>query len=156
MTPPGNLHLTLAFLGEVGPAAVEGASTAVAAAAVGAPSFAVRWGEPGVFPSKSRPRVFWLGVDADARLGALHGALVGELVERALPVEARPYRPHLTLARLRRREVARARLAELVDVVAAAPVPPAAQGTGVVLYSSNLGRGAAVHRPLLEAPLAGF
>ncbi|MFY9613802.1 MAG: 2'-5' RNA ligase family protein, partial [Candidatus Dormiibacterota bacterium] len=51
VTPAGNLHLTLAFLGELDPGQVEAASAAVEATAAGSGSpWELGWGEPGAFP----------------------------------------------------------------------------------------------------------
>src|SRR5256885_5342313 len=58
----GQLHFTLAFLGET-----DRVDDACAAAAeVRAPAFEVAIGGAGAFPSASRPRVLWLGVSQGA------------------------------------------------------------------------------------------
>ncbi|MEA2646898.1 MAG: 2,3-cyclic 3-phosphodiesterase, partial [Chloroflexota bacterium] len=151
--PAENLHLTLAFLGELDDAAVGAAGDAVkgAAPALG-DSWRLTWGAPGVFPDWGRPRVVWLGVDAGVqRLVEVHGALAGELRARGLPAEERPYRPHLTLGRVRGR-LAKERAAELRDWLATVPQVPALEADSLVLYQSLLGRPAARHVEVLRAP----
>ncbi|MDQ6748721.1 MAG: RNA 2',3'-cyclic phosphodiesterase, partial [Candidatus Dormibacteraeota bacterium] len=61
--PPQNLHLTLAFLGELDAEGVRRATEAMAAAAPRlAGPWTVEWGAAGGFPSRARPRVLWLGL----------------------------------------------------------------------------------------------
>src|SRR4051812_36934723 len=59
---PGQLHITLVFLGEVSEA-----TGAEAAARLGpplaTPSFTLSLGGAGIFPAAGRPRVLWLGMD---------------------------------------------------------------------------------------------
>jgi len=154
VTPAENLHVTLAFLGPQPPHAVADAEEAVRAAVADAPgAWPLAWDAPGVFPSRSRPRVLWLGVASDGRLGKLHEALTRELGARRLPTEERAFHPHLTLARLRRGNVSPARLRELVALLEAVPLPAPTAVRSVVLYRSLLGRGPARHVPLLEVAL---
>jgi len=62
----------------------------------------------GVFPRRSRPQVLWVGVeDASGRLSDLQQRLEDEFARAGFPKEDRGYRPHLTIARLRRPEDAR-------------------------------------------------
>jgi 2'-5' RNA ligase len=155
VTPPGNLHLTLAFLGELDEAQVKATGAAVdgAAAAVGR-GFDVGWGEPGGFPGGRRPRVLWLGVGVGAdELAAANKALRRELNARGVAADDKPYRPHLTLARVRRPPLPAERLAELQDWLAKAPAPPPLRVASLVLYRSTLGRPAAAHSPVHVAAL---
>ncbi len=91
-----NLHLTLAFLGEAGPAQAESARLALKA--VGAGPFSLQIGGIGCF---RRPGgdIYWAGVEKNRPLAGLRESLRGELRARGLPVEDRPFHPHLTLVR---------------------------------------------------------
>jgi len=92
--PEERLHLTLAFLGELGEgAAAEVAGTLRAAAAEREP-IALRLRGGGAFPRPERARVLWAGVDGD--VDAL--ASLADVVR----TDATPYVPHVTVARLRR------------------------------------------------------
>lgn len=102
--PPGLLHLTLAFLGSVGPEAVGPAREALRAAARSAEPFPVRLRGLGRFPITGTPAVVWLGADRRApELGELVGRVRAELAALDLPFDDGPFRPHVTLARVRRR-----------------------------------------------------
>jgi 2'-5' RNA ligase len=100
---PAQLHLTLHFLGdEVADADLHRICVAMDEAAATVPAFRIACGGVGVFPDRRRPRVVWLGVRAGAaELGRLHDALAAQLEPLGFPREARGFRPHLTLGRLR-------------------------------------------------------
>lgn len=91
-----NLHLTLAFLGEMGPEQTWAARDALKA--LHAEPFPLRFGSAGRF-RRNGGDVYWVGVERNAALEELHGRLDRELRARGLPVEDRPFRPHLTLVR---------------------------------------------------------
>jgi 2'-5' RNA ligase len=95
-------HLTLLFLGTVPvgtvPALVEAAGPAVAAT----PPMTLRLAGGGRFGSRRRPQVAWAGVEGDvAALIDVAGRLSLAARSLPLPVEDRPFRPHLTLGRWR-------------------------------------------------------
>jgi 2'-5' RNA ligase len=97
-----NLHLTLRFLGNLEPAALEKVREAVAVAGTAVAPFTVEVGGLGGFPSGRRPRVVWAGVIAGGeRLRALHAALEAALVARGIAGEGQAFHPHVTLARAR-------------------------------------------------------
>jgi 2'-5' RNA ligase len=73
-----------------------------AAAVRGTPSMNLRLAGAGRFGTTRRPQVLWAGLDGDVQplvdLAERLRAAVGVL---GLPLEDRPFRPHLTLARWR-------------------------------------------------------
>jgi len=143
--PDEALHLTLAFLGHRPPEDVE----RVAAALRGAPDAAPRLtlGRSLALPPR-RPRVLTAAiVDHDGTLAELQAWVSGELAARGLyEPEARPFRPHATVARLR--PDARA---------PREPVPPPSPvtfyGEAVTLYESKLRRGGTRYEPLARQGL---
>jgi 2'-5' RNA ligase len=96
------LHFTLAFLGEQPESALEtleGAGGAVRAL----PAFELAIGGAGAFPNPRRPHVLWLGVTQGAQeLCGLAEKLCASLRQRGFALEERPFRPHLTIARVKR------------------------------------------------------
>lgn len=144
---PEAAHLTLAFLGDVSAARVPGIASALTAAARGCRPCTLRIAGAEVFGRPSSPRVLWLGFDGDTgALGALQQAVAGALAALGFPPEARPFFPHLTLARARGargdRDLAAARDA-LADFDGGA-----VEVTGITLMQSELGRDGARHTPL--------
>jgi 2'-5' RNA ligase len=114
----------------------------------------VGWGRAGAFPSLGRARVLWLGVEDQAPTVRAQAVLAERLRAVDLRIEDRPYRPHLTLARLRS-DLSHERADELKEALGALPRPAAAEAGSLVLYRSRLGRGRpSLYEELLVAPLA--
>jgi len=90
-----DLHITVHFLGdfEIGP-------VSRALASVAASGFGVRFDAPGLFSLRNRRKVLWLGVEMSEPLLDLHRMIATALEPVGFRPEQRPYRPHLTLARL--------------------------------------------------------
>jgi 2'-5' RNA ligase len=95
-------HLTLLFLGRVADERVAPLVAAAAPAVAAAPPMTLRLAGGGRFGSVRRPQVAWAGLDGDVRpLVELAGRLAAAARSLGLPVEDRPFRPHLTLGRWR-------------------------------------------------------
>lgn len=101
---PNRMHLTLKFLGEIEPSSVPLVTQAVQNASREVEPFEVEFRNLGFFPNRTRPRVFWAGIhDARKSLEILYRSLEMELLNLGFEREARPFRPHLTLARFKDR-----------------------------------------------------
>lgn len=99
---PEHLHFTLRFLGEISLAQVARVKVAAREAAGRIDPFAVTLHGLGAFPSLHRPQVVWAGVEeGKVPLQALAGHLQEALARQRFPAEPRPFRPHLTLARVK-------------------------------------------------------
>lgn len=97
---PESMHLTLKFMGEVKPEAIE----AIASALRGVPfvsTVAIRFRGTGYFPRESRPSVLWAGVEASENLPELAGCIDRTCAAAGITGETRAYSPHLTLARFK-------------------------------------------------------
>jgi 2'-5' RNA ligase len=107
-----NIHLTLKFLGNVSVDRIPAISAAASRAVKEFSPFQIVIGATGVFPKASRAQVLWIGVsDPSGNLSALQQRLEDECASEGFEKEERVFRPHLTIARLRRPEGAR-RLAD--------------------------------------------
>lgn len=144
---PESWHLTLRFLGDTSPVAFERLCSELDQADTGT-GFAVTVGGLGAFPSAPRATVLWLGVSRGGeRLSQL--AEIAEDAAQAVGFspEDRPYRPHLTLSRMR----------PSVDVgglVERTPPPVSFTATQVVVYRTHLGGGGARYEPMERFSLA--
>lgn len=99
-SPVDNMHITTKFIGEWPGERIEEMKSTLAA--VGSPGpFSIDVGGLGWFPNARRPRVFWAGVHAGAPLETLARSTEEAVATLGVPVEERPYSPHLTLARIR-------------------------------------------------------
>lgn len=95
------LHMTLKFLGEQPEERVSAIRDAAAKVASRHRAFTMRLGGVGAFPNFRRPRVVWMGVSADPRLELLHHDVEVACEALGFELDGRPFRPHLTLARVR-------------------------------------------------------
>ncbi len=103
-TPASNIHATLHFLGEVDPLRLGGLRTALGPAVTISP-FEVELGGANVFPPSGAPRVVWLDVTrGTAEITAVHAEISRRLTGQGFALEARPFSPHLTIARVPDRE----------------------------------------------------
>ncbi len=97
-----SIHLTLKFLGETAAERLDAVKSALATSTDGVGALTLALGTVGAFPALSRPRVIWVGLEGDTQgLIALAGRLDQSLQTAGFEPEARPFSPHLTLARLR-------------------------------------------------------
>lgn len=145
---PGSLHATLCFLGWRQGAEVERILRACGAVA-GAPAPRLSLADPVWLPPR-RPRVLAVELgDQQGRLAGLQSALSRALAAGGwYEPERRPYRAHVTLARLRRGGSARPRRLD----------PPAAASftaDRITLYRSRLGAGGARYEALGAVELGG-
>jgi RNA 2',3'-cyclic 3'-phosphodiesterase len=95
-------HLTLKFFGDISSTDVENISSAVKKQAAGAAPLLLKVEKIGVFPDWRKPRVLWLGTTGDTeRLTLLQNNLETDFEQLGFPRENRPFRAHLTLARIK-------------------------------------------------------
>jgi 2'-5' RNA ligase len=98
---PEHAHLTLVFLGHVDVARVPAVVDAIGRD-VDAPAFEMVLAGAGAFPPRGAPRVLWIGIGGgSAQLLDVQRELAGRLVALGIPLEDRPFHPHLTIARWR-------------------------------------------------------
>ncbi len=100
---PGNLHLTLLFLGEIDQREVLDVCRAAQKAVAAMPSLTVNIEGTGCFPNARRPRVLWVGVtDGAAEVCAVHDAIEAPLLDLGCyRREVRAFTPHVTLGRVK-------------------------------------------------------
>ena len=147
------LHLTLAFLGELDETQLAAATGAAEeAASVHAP-FTLRLNNLGAFGSARSPRVIWVGLAGDvARLRAVQSTVADALEARGFGREARPFAPHLTLARIKK-PLSDASLATLARMQSE-PAPDANwRADAISVMKSELLRPAARYTALSHWPL---
>jgi 2'-5' RNA ligase len=92
---PEAFHVTLQFLGET----KKLDAIRQALQSVHRQPIALAFRGAGFFPSPRAPRVFWIGIEADARLQELVTAISDALAPCGFEREPGAFTPHLTLAR---------------------------------------------------------
>ncbi len=147
-----HMHLTLAFLGEVAEPGVPAIVDALALD-IDAPPFTARLQGLGVFPSRRAPRVLWLAVGQGRdQIIELQRKVATRLEALGVPLERRPFHPHLTLARWRTSRPVDADRALSVDSPAATPVA-GMNVDHVTLYRSRLSPAGSTYTALARATL---
>lgn len=97
VVPRQNLHITLKFIGAAEANAVPGIVGVMQRALANQRSFELQLQGAGSFQS-----ALWLGVAPNATLNALAANLNEALTPQGFAPETKPFRPHLTLARITR------------------------------------------------------
>lgn len=153
LVEPGQMHLTLHFIGE---ADIERMGAALQA--VAAPAFLLTIEGVGKFSSAGKTVTLWARVRDNAELLGLHAAIAVALAGEGFRPEIRRYTPHITLARCAPR-VPAAMVAEFLarHVAFSLPGVPVAE---FGLYSSTFVGDTSVYRcersfPLLVVGPAG-
>jgi RNA 2',3'-cyclic 3'-phosphodiesterase len=151
---PEGIHLTLKFFGDVTQNDVNAISEVIATHATGARTFNLEVKGLGVFPSLRRPRVVWIGISGEvAQLTILQQVIDQRLAACGIPREERPFRAHLTVARIKSPQG----LSGLDNCLAGNASASAGifAATGLTLFKSNLTPKGAVYTVLGHFPLQG-
>ena len=150
-SPVANLHLTTKFIGDFGEERLEKLKSALGGVPrPGALRIAIRG--LGWIPGPDRPRLFYAGIEAPPGLAALARDTESACAALGIPREEKPFRPHLTLARIRHPEPLSALQAEI------ARLPSvdfgAFQAESFHLYRSQLDPRGSIYTKLASFPLS--
>jgi 2'-5' RNA ligase len=147
------LHVTLKFLG----AAIDSARLAPLAKAVaevskGAAAFQVRTRGIGAFPNLRRPRVLWTGLESQSLI-RLASQIEDAAAHLGFEHAARPWAPHLTIARIRDPR----RVTSLLGRLQAADQSEFGESRvgEIALYRSHLSSNGSTYERLATFPLSG-
>jgi 2'-5' RNA ligase len=153
--PVENVHLTLKFLGDVSLTNLEILKKILRSEAGNHLPFEISIGQLGAFPSKRRPRVIWVGVEAPQELMDLQRAIESETTRLGYARDRREFSPHLTLGRISRNANS-ADLRQIGEVLRTYEVGflGATRVKEVHLFRSDLQPGGAVYTSLLNVPLS--
>lgn len=99
--PAANLHLSLAFLGDTPAGNIASIKELLEEVAAAVEPFPLHLRSLGYFGRKGRPRVVWAGVEAVDGLLLLQSRLSEGLELLGIETDKRPYRPHITLGRIK-------------------------------------------------------
>jgi 2'-5' RNA ligase len=148
------VHVTLKFLGEVPVKKLPAVKLAIQEAVVGHAPFELEFSNIGTFGGREGLRLMWVGIAGDVlRLEALVRAVNAALAVVGFEPERRPFRPHLTLGRVRD-EISTRHRAEIEVAVGKSTVPPVSWRTAQVsLMRSRLTTAGATYEVIATFPL---
>ncbi|MGB7032912.1 MAG: RNA 2',3'-cyclic phosphodiesterase [Syntrophobacteria bacterium] len=150
---PGSIHLTLKFLGNIHPAQVEDIALAVAQEVRDEPPITLGAAGLGAFPGRRKPRVIWIGMEGEVqRLTRIQARVENALEPLGFVREKRPFRPHLTIGRVKDHR----KLQALIDAMAELKIPEfdSFDVTEIILYKSDLRPTGAIYTKLHRMSLA--
>ncbi len=99
---PESIHLTLKFFGNITEREIRSIRDALESKARELGPVDLSIGTLGVFPNLSRPRVLWVGVTEGMKeLADLQAQVETALEAAGFAREERPFRPHLTIGRMK-------------------------------------------------------
>ena len=152
---PGNIHLTLKFLGEINEEKCAKITAALDSIAKTIAPFEISLKDIGAFPKIDFPRVIWVGLDKGTRESIeLAGKIDEALSKIGFAKETRPFAAHLTIGRVRsakNKEALKEKVEKLQGQVASSRV----QGyvvKSVIIFQSTLTPTGSIYTKLHEAP----
>jgi 2'-5' RNA ligase len=151
---PESIHLTLKFFGNVSEEDIMALAQIVEQHAAVLAPLQLTVKKLGVFPALQRPRVLWVGLEGEtAPLSTLQQSLEQGWAACGFPREDRPFRPHLTIGRIKSARPTgdpAAFLAEAGDCSAGS-----FRADGMTLFQSDLTPRGAVYTQLAWFPFGG-
>jgi len=96
-----SIHITLKFLGDIPESSVEKISESLGIIASRTNRFKAEIVGTGLFPNERAPRVLWVGLSDNGRLAEIAGEIDASMAAFRIPKEQRPFRPHVTIARVK-------------------------------------------------------
>lgn len=100
-TSSDNIHITIAFLGDTGEEVIQVIREMLRSKCGNTGTFEIVLKGAGVFKSLTDPRIIWTGIEPSAKLAELNRIIVSGLKNAGVILEERPFRPHLTLGRIK-------------------------------------------------------
>jgi 2'-5' RNA ligase len=148
---PERIHLTLKFLGDVAPDRIPEIQKSLEQVAGTTSPFRLKASGCGAFPSIKQMRVIWVGLQGDeASLNLLQREVEEAMVELGFKREDRPFKPHLTVGRVKGRQ--HLRIVQDLLMARQGFDAEAFDVTEVVLYKSELRPEGARYTPLFRKP----
>ncbi len=99
---PEQIHLTLRFLGATAVSQLPHLVTALDAITLQHEPFTLQLSNLGCFPNQKRPRVIWAGIEGNLQAArALKAEIETAVAELGWEKDARSFRPHLTIGRVK-------------------------------------------------------
>lgn len=148
--PEEKMHITLQFIGALPEDQLLSVEAQTKIAIEKLPAFQLQFCHLEWFPNFRHPKILSCFVQPQSELKNM-SELIGEaLTTLNIPIEARPFRGHLTIGRLMRRGTPGVILDE-INLVAIPPITI----SNIYLLQSNPEKGGQNYKPLAELTLAG-
>jgi len=100
-TESGNIHITLSFLGDTDEIRIEVLRSKLKKHLDNFGKFELEIKGTGVFKKHGTPKVIWAGIETSEKLKELNLKVIRGIEESGIEIEDRPFKPHLTLGRIK-------------------------------------------------------
>jgi 2'-5' RNA ligase len=100
-TDTSNIHLTIAFLGDTEEKTIKAIISMLEDKCKGFGQFELILKGSGIFRNLNDPRIIWTGIDPSDELIKLNSHIMNGLKELGIKMEDRPFKPHLTIGRIK-------------------------------------------------------
>ena len=149
-----NLHLTLKFLGDVAPEALEQLNGALKVELINQGSFSMSVAGLGMFPNPQRPRIIWIGLEAPSALATLQHSVDTVAARMGYIPEEHPFSPHLTIGRVGQSvsQADRMKISAIIKTMTVGNLG-LVHVEAVCIFKSDLRPGGSVYTPLYTLPL---
>jgi 2'-5' RNA ligase len=145
---PEGIHLTVKFLGETNERRVGDIAACCQRVVEAVEPFQISLSGIGGFPNLVIPRVIWVGIsEGKEAVCQIARDLEASLKEIGFPKEARPFSPHLTLARIK--------FPKRVSLIASEPEIRKMKASSIQLIQSTLTPKGATYQVLKEIRFEG-
>lgn len=154
--PPENLHLTLKFLGDTPEDRITALDAGIREVTSQLAAFSVSLSNVGCFPNARKPRVVWTGIQAKHQhLVGLNEAIETMAQAHGFDAEEKPFRPHLTIGRVKGHIRDGATLSKLGQAIETATIGTIAEWvcTTVSLMASELAPSGSIYTCLYQYQL---
>ncbi len=149
---PKNIHLTLKFLGNINKDDTQKVGAAIFKSAADYAPISLAAKGIGAFPGINRPRVLWIGIRGQIDvLIQLQKSLDDQLEKIGFSKENRPFKGHLTLARVKGR-INQAKLINAIKKYGEFE-PESFIADNIILFKSDLKSTGAVYTKLISVSL---
>ena len=146
-----NLHITLAFIGDMDENKIGSVSSMLTEKCSGSAPFNLVLRGAGLFRNMNDPRVIWTGIEPSGMLIHLNSSIMDGLNDIHINIEKRPFTPHLTLGRvknIKNREM----LKSLIAGYENAEIQKM-EVSAVILYESILKQSGAIYKIITRSSL---
>ena len=148
-----NLHLTIQFLGDVDEKRIPDLKQILNRIRLSENPEIIKFTNIGAFPGISKPRIIYLGLDYSDYLPNIQRFITKDLIRNGFTVDNKPFRPHLTLGRVREGMLFQSRDIQYVQEIADRISVPDSPVDRIVLFESKLQPGGPIYTSLYEKKL---
>jgi len=130
---PEQVHITLKFLRDFDSNHISPLETAIDSICRESEPIPLSLTHAGIFPSRGKPRVIWMGLEEEPSLRELVASIEAACAELGTTKEKRPFSPHITIGRVKR-HIPTQDLNSIRQAVAALPPISASRFTATRLH----------------------